>query len=153
MLLLLYFGCATNHMSIPFGYLCWLGVIRFPICVLWSLQSCIGWWSRKQVVRRYHSGWHMDTLGGFFENVPAICLFYWWSLHLVKTKLQVLGLLSLSARKSGFLDTGLKASCFVYLYNLQNLIIGLKRQVNYAPIIYVYRWQALVTAVMTFRVP
>jgi len=42
-------------------------------------------------------------LGGVFEHAPEICLFHWWNFFWQQAKFLVLGLLSYSARLSGFL--------------------------------------------------
>ena len=45
--------------------------------VLAGVFIAIGWWRRRQGVRRCHCGWCIDTLGGLFALVPEMYLFHW----------------------------------------------------------------------------
>ena len=64
--------------------ICWFRVFW---CVIWNLNSCLSWWSRRQWARRCHNGSCTDTVGCPFEHITEICwLSHWWSLFMVKSK-------------------------------------------------------------------
>ena len=77
---LLWLGCAADQRSthLYVTLICWLRVVTVLFCVFWSLCSWRCWRSRRLGFRRYHNGWHTDTLGGLFEHICEMCMFHWW---------------------------------------------------------------------------
>ena len=55
------------HLDI--SYVCWFKVIGPLFFVFWSFDSWRSWWSGRQAVRRYHSGW-----SALLETVLNVCL-------------------------------------------------------------------------------
>ena len=97
MLLILYLGCTTRHRNIPVGYLVQLLVQRHqpwfpsipPPSLISIYQGCRrtrklwtrrrhgwrSWWSRREVLRKYHNSHCSDPLGGLSEGLPDLGLF------------------------------------------------------------------------------
>ena len=75
--------------------------MRALLCVSWCLYSWRRWLSRRWGMKPQQM-MYMHTLRPLWT---CLCdLLYWWHFFLIKAKLQVLWLLSWSARLSGFLN-------------------------------------------------
>lgn len=80
------------------------GEVGSLVCITAGFQVDSKWWHYVLFHHRnalylvwYHckccscfeltcNSWCTDTLGSLLEHVPEICLFNWWSFHLVKSK-------------------------------------------------------------------